>query len=114
MKKIIVFLAVLIALSTCLCACSDSKAIQKKLCESDWVFNWDGLQTETYKFNSDGTYKLTITSTLFNKVEQTGTYTISDEQIELVRDNDSYKSTMSYTYEDGTLTLTCRNKTVSK
>lgn len=114
MKKISVLLVALIILSVCLVSCGNSKAIQDKLCASEWEFNWEGSQIETYKFNSDGTYKLTIESTLLADVEQTGTYTISDEKIELVRDSDSYKSELTYTYSDGTLTLTCRNKTVSK
>ena len=114
MKKIAVLLVALIILSVCLVSCGNSKAIQNKLCASEWKFNWEGLQVETYKFNSDGTYELTIESALVGDVEQTGTYTISDEKIELVRDSDSYKSELTYTYSDGTLTLTCRNKTVSK
>ena len=114
MKKITVLLVALILLSACLLSCNNSKAIQNKLCASEWEFAWDGLQVETYKFNRDGTYKLTIESALFEDVEQTGTYTISDEKIELVRDGDSYKSELTYTYSDSTLTLTCRNKIVSK
>ena len=114
MKKLAVLLVALIILSVCLVSCGNSKAIQNKLCASEWKFNWEGIQVETYKFNSDGTYKLTIESALVGDVEQTGSYTISDEKIELVRDGDSYKSELSYTYSDNTLTVTCRNKSVSK
>lgn len=114
MKKITILLVALIILSVCLVSCSNSKAIQNKLCASEWEFNWEGLQVDTYTFNSDGTYELTIESALVGDIEQTGTYTISDGKIELVRDSDSYKSELTYTYSDNTLTLTCRNKTVSK
>ena len=114
MKKIVALLVALVLLSVCLVSCNNSKAIQNKLCASEWEFNWEGLQVETYKFNSDGTYELTIESALVGDVEQTGSYTISDEKIKLVRDSDSYESELTYTYSDNTLTLTCRNKTVSK
>ena len=114
MKKIAVLLLTLIIISGCLLSCNNSKAIQNKLCTSEWVFNWEGIQAETYKFNSDGSYKLTIESAVVNDVEQTGSYTIYDEKIELVRDGDSYKSELTYTYSNDVLTLTCRNKTVSK
>ena len=114
MKKIAILLATLIILSACLSSCGDSKVIQNKLCASEWEFNYDELQIEVYTFNSNGTYELTIDSVFFDTVEQTGTYTISDEKIELVRDGDSYKSELTYAYSNDTLTLTCRNKTVSK
>lgn len=114
MKKIALLLVTLIVLSTCLMSCDNSKEIQNKLCASEWEFSWEEIQVETYKFNSDGTYELTIESALFGDIEQTGSYTISDGKIELVRDSDSYKSELTYTYSDNILTLTCRNKTVSK
>jgi hypothetical protein len=114
MKKIAVLLVALTILSLCLLSCNNSNAIKDKLCASKWEFNWEGVQSETYKFNTDGTYSLTINSVLFNAGEQTGTYTISDGKIELIRTNDSYKSELTYTYSNNILTLTCRNKAVSK
>ena len=114
MKKIAVLLVALTILSLCLLSCNNSNAIKDKLCASEWEFNWEGVQSETYKFNTDGTYSLTINSALFNAGEQTGTYTVSDGKIELIRTNDSYKSELTYTYSNNILTLTCRNKTVSK
>ena len=114
MKKITVLLIALIVLSVCLVACSGSETVQDKLCASEWKFNWEGLQVETYKFNSDGTYELTIKSSLIGDTEQSGSYTVSDGKVELVRNGDSYKSELTYTYSDGILALTCRNNTVSK
>lgn len=114
MKKIAVLLVALTILSLCLLSCNNSNAIKDKLCASEWEFNWEGVQSETYKFNTDGTYSLTINSALFTAGEQTGTYTVSDGKIELIRTTDSYKSELTYTYSNNILTLTCRNKTVSK
>lgn len=116
MKKIIVFLLAVSILVVCLASCGETKAIKNKLCGPEWTFSWEeALFEETYIFNSDGTYKAIIYSGLAGmEVEHTGKYTISEEKIELVRDSDSYESELDYIFEKGTLTLTNRNKSISK
>lgn len=113
MKKIVSLVLIICVLSFCFVSCGNDEEIKNKLCASEWEFVWDYSQTEVYEFNENGTYDLTIYSFISGQSEQSGTYTIENDRIKLVRDNDSYESELTYKYENNSLTLTCRNKTVT-
>ena len=116
MKKCMTaFTCLVLALASLfLVSCGGTAAVEKKLCSSAWEFVWEGIQTETYTFKDDGTYTLEIDSSLVGSVSQSGTYTVDEDSVNLVRDSDSYESSLTYTYESGSLTLTCRNKSLTK